>query len=49
MEVASFDVVETLSEAGSVAAVIDCVQELLTAIDRLRQEHRIGRVALYFH
>lgn len=48
LEEAGFDVAATLSEAGSAAAVIDCVQELLTVIDRLRQEHAIGRVALYF-
>lgn len=48
LEEAGFDVAATLSEAGSAAAVIDCVQELLTVIDRLRQQHAIGRVALYF-
>lgn len=48
LEEAGFDVAATLSEAGSAAAVIDCVQELLSVIDRLRSEHAIGRVALYF-
>jgi len=48
LEEAGFDVAATLPEAGSAAAVIDCVQELLSVIDRLRLEHAIGRVALYF-
>lgn len=48
LEEAGFDVAEILSEAGSAVAVIDCVQELLSVIDRLRQEYGTGRVALYF-
>ncbi len=48
LEEAGFNIVATLPEASSVAAVTDCVQELLNVIDRVRQKDRIGRVALYF-
>lgn len=48
LEEAGFQVAETLPEANSVAAVTDCVQELLNVIDGLRQTFRINQVVLYF-
>lgn len=48
LEEVGFDVQKTLSSASSTAAVTECVQDLLSEIDRLRQINRCGRVALYF-
>lgn len=48
LEEAGFDVQTTLPNAGSAAAVTECVQDLLNEIDRLRQANHAGRVALYF-
>ena len=48
LEEAGFRVEASLPEAGSAGVVIDCVQDLLTEIDRVRQQQAVNRVALYF-
>ncbi|MHC4878047.1 MAG: F0F1 ATP synthase subunit gamma [Planctomycetota bacterium] len=48
LDEAGFTVEACLPEANSVTAVTDCVQDLLSVIDRVRLTHRTGHVALYF-
>lgn len=48
LEEAGFSVEACLPEANSVAAVTDCVQDLLPTIERVRQKRNTGRLALYF-
>ncbi len=48
LEEAGFDVEAVLTEAGSASAVIDCVQQLLSEIERVRTKLQPDRVALYF-
>tara|TARA_R110002072_G_scaffold13481_2_gene56839 strand:+ start:25933 stop:26862 length:930 start_codon:yes stop_codon:yes gene_type:complete len=48
LEEAGFRVEASLPEAGSAGTVIDCVQDVLTKIDLIRQKRGTNRVALYF-
>jgi F-type H+-transporting ATPase subunit gamma len=48
LEEAGFGVEAVLTEASSASAVIDCVQELLSEIERVRSKLQPDRVALYF-
>lgn len=48
LEEAGFPAEACLPEAGSVGAVIECVQDVLTEIDRVRNSCSVQSVALYF-